>query len=204
MLQLTSEPIGRGRERDCFVHPDDPAKAIKIPHGETTKQSRREIAFYREVERRGLDYAEHVPRFFGQCRTDRGAGIVVELIRDYDGKISRPLNAYLAEGFPIEEFEPYLDALHQSLRRNLILFNHDLHVGNLLFQKRAPGEARLVAIDGLGDTVALDWLDRIRPLRRRKIERRWQRLYARLYRSAEVRAQQAAATPPGKTLKPDY
>ena len=203
MLQITSEPIGRGRERACYVHPEDPAKAIKIAHGDTNKQSRREIAFYRDLERRGLEYVEHVPRFYGLCTTDRGDGIVVELIRDFDGAVSRPLNTYLANGYPIEEFEPYLDALHRSLRRNLILFNHDLHIGNLLFQKRAPGDARLVAIDGLGDVVAIDWLDRIAPLRRRKIERRWQRLQARLYRSAEVRAQRAAAAP-GRTLKPDY
>ena len=35
----------------------------------------------------------------------------------------------------------------------------------------ASGKARLVAIDGLGDTVAIDWLDKIPWLLRRKIRR---------------------------------
>ena len=47
--------------------------------------------------------------------------------------------------------------------------------GNLLVQKTSISKARLVIIDGLGDTVAVDWLDRIPYFARRKIERRWKR-----------------------------
>jgi hypothetical protein len=58
------------------------------------------------------------------------------------------------------------------------------------------GSARLVAIDGLGDTVALDWLGNIPFLVRRKINRRWKRFIKRVYLSQEVRAQRAAAQAP--------
>lgn len=202
MLQITTAPIGKGRERACYVHPDDPAKAIKIPFGSVTTQSRREIEFYRKLGRRAEAYAENIPLYYGRCQTNLGDGTVVELIRDHDGSVSRPLNAYLADGYPVEEFEPYLEQLHASFLHNLIIFNHDMHVGNLLFQKRSPGDARLVAIDGLGDVVIVDWLDAFAPLVRRKIERRWARFTARLYRCGEVRAQRAAAAT-GKNLKAD-
>jgi hypothetical protein len=130
------------------------------------------------------------------------------MIRDQGGEISRPLNWYLAEGYPIEDFEPYLAELRQSFLQNLIIFNHDMTVGNLLFQKVSATCARLVAIDGLGDVVIVDWFDVFPSLVRRKISRRWQRFIARVYRTSEVRSQrEALAQNPqlvAKSLKPDY
>ena len=192
MLQINSDPIGKGKERACYVHPEDPRKAIKISTGKVSAQSRREIKFYRRLQKRGELVDEHIPKFHGLCETNLGQGIVVDLIRNYDGEISRPLNWYLAQGFPIGEFEPYLDELKQSFLQNLIIFNHDLTIGNLLVQKSSAIKVRLVAIDGLGDVTALDWLDYFPFLVRRKIRRRWARFIARVYRTQEVRAQREA------------
>jgi len=207
MLQINTDPIGKGKERTCFVHPDDPQKAIKVPHGDISEQSRREIKFYRKLQKRGGS-DPHIPRFYGLCETNLGQGIVVDMIRDQDGEISRPLNWYLAEGYPIEDFESYLDTLRQSFLQNLIIFNHDMTVGNLLFQKVSSTCARLVVIDGLGDVVIVDWLDVFPSLVRRKISRRWQRFIARVYRTSEVRSQrEAMARNPqlaAKSLKPYY
>ena len=46
------------------------------------------------------------------------------MIRDRDGEVSKPLNWYLNEGYPIEEFEPYLGELKQAFLQQLIIFNH--------------------------------------------------------------------------------
>lgn len=192
MLQIKSDPIGKGKERACYVHPEDPRKAIKISTGETSAQSRRDIKFYRKLQKRGGVVDKHIPDFYGVCDTNLGQGIVVDLIRNYDGEISRPLNWYLAEGYPIEEFEPFLDELKQSFLDNLIIFNHDMTIGNLLVQKTSAVKLRLVAIDGLGDVIALDWLDIFPFLVRRKIRRRWARFIARVYRTQEVRSQREA------------
>ena len=189
MLEMFSEPIGQGRERVCYVHPDDPRLAIKLPHAETSEQTEREIRFYQKLRRRKAVHSKHIPTFHGVVDTSLGAGIVVDLIRDYDGQISRPMNWYLAEGYPVEEFEPMLKELYESFLDNRIIFNHDMNIGNLLLQKRSMTRGRLVAIDGLGDTVAVDWLDAIPWFARRKIRRRWLRFLERLYRTAEVRAQ---------------
>jgi hypothetical protein len=207
MLQINTDPVGKGKERACFTHPDDAQKAIKISFGDVSEQSRREIKFYQKLQRRGGS-DPHIPTFYGLCESNRGQGIVVDMIRDQDGEISKPLNWYLAEGYPIEDFEPYLDELKQSFLHNLIIFNHDMTVGNLLFQKVSASAARLVAIDGLGDVVALDWLDVFPFLVRRKISRRWSRFIARVYRTQEVCSQRE--TPArnselmAKSLKPDY
>lgn len=193
MLKIISQPIGEGRERACYVHPEDPRLAIKIPTGTVTTQTERDIKFYKRLKKRGLVEHPHLPKYHGLCETSIGPGIVVELIRNYDGEIARPLNWYLAQGVPVEEFNPFLEELKQSFLQDLIIFNHDMHIGNLLFQKTSMGSARLVAIDGVGDTVALDWLDNIPLLVRLKIKRRWKRFIKRVNLSQEVRAQRAAA-----------
>lgn len=194
MLQITKKPIGMGKERMCFVHPEDPRLAIKIAREKVSEQSKREIKFYRKLQKRDDVEYKHIPRFHGLCETNKGQGIVVDLIRNYDGEISRPLNWYLAQSFPIEEFEPRLEELKQSFLKNLIIFNHDMTIGNLLVQRTSSSKFRMVAIDGLGDVVAFDWLDRFPSLVKRKINRRWERFIARVYRSREVRQQRAAAT----------
>jgi hypothetical protein len=194
MLKIISEPIGKGRERACYVHPEDPRLAIKIPMGEVSDQTQRDLKFYRKLKKRGTKGIPHVPDFHGLCDTNLGRGIVVDLIRNYDGEISRPLNWYLAQDVPIEEFDQFLQELKQSFLQNLIIFNHDMTIGNLLFQKTSTASAQLVAIDGLGDVVAIDWLDHFPFLVRRKINRRWKRFMARVYRSSEVSQQRDGAT----------
>ena len=198
MLQITSRPIGKGKERACYIHPEEPRKAIKISMGKVNEQTRRDIKFYRKLARRTTGENSHVPKFYGLCETNLGKGMVVDLIRNYDGEISRPLNWYLAQGVPIEEFDAYLEELKHSFLQNLIIFNHDLTIGNLLFQRYSTSSARLVAIDGLGDVVALDWLNRFPFLVRRKIKRRWARFIARVYQTQEVRQQREAGSVQGK------
>jgi hypothetical protein len=193
MLQISSKPIGTGKERACYIHPEDPRKAVKIPKGKIDEQTRRDIRFYRKLEKRALGEYLYIPRYYGVCETNLGKGIVVDLIRNYDGEISRPLNWYLAQNVPIEDFDAYLEELKQFFLQTLVIFNHDMHVGNLLFQRTSTRSARLVAIDGLGDVVAIDWLNRFPFLVRRKITRRWSRFIARVYVSSEVQRQRAAA-----------
>jgi len=192
MLQITSKPIGRGKERACYIHPEDPRKAIKLPMGKVREQTRRDIKFYRRLNKLGTTENAHIPGFYGLCETNLGEGMVVDLIRNYDGEIARPLNWYLAQGVPIEEFDAYLEELKQSFLQDLIIFNHDLTIGNLLFQRTSSRSARLVAIDGLGDVIAFDWLNNFSFLVRRKIKRRWERFIARAYRAREVREQREA------------
>ena len=196
MLKITSEPIGKGRERACYIHPEDPRLAIKMPMGEVSDQTQRDLKFYRKLKKRGIKGIPHVPDFHGLCDTNLGRGIVVDLIRNYDGEISRPLNWYLAQGVPIEEFGELLDELKQSFLQNLIIFNHDMTIGNLLFQRSSRSSAQLVAIDGLGDVVAIDWFDYFPFMVRRKINRRWKRFMERICRTAEVRRQRGEPVVP--------
>ena len=60
---------------------------------------------------------KHLPRCYGWVQTDRGRGLVIELIRDPDGKISRSFKDYLwSSGYDerarkaVDDFAAYWDA----------------------------------------------------------------------------------------------
>jgi hypothetical protein len=187
LLIISSEPIGVGQERACYLHPRDPCRVIKIQRGNQDKQTRREITLYEGLARRGMRNFEHIPKYHGMVQTSLGAGIVVDLIADYDGQVSRSLWWHFEQGYPVAEFSAYLDELKQYLLHNRVVFSVDMGRYNILFQKTSPQRARLVVIDGLGNHTALNWLDNIGWLARRKINRRWQRFIGRLQNySAEM------------------
>jgi len=59
-------------------------------------------------------------------------------------------------------------------------------LGNLLFRKTSADSGRLVIIDGIGDVVKFQWLNRFPSHVRAKIERRWARFIRHVYRYPEV------------------
>ena len=186
IVQITTDLVGAGVERVCYVHPEDPDKAIKIPVIKDNRQSRREVKYYRKlVKRKGISF-DHCPRYYGFVKTNLGDGFVVDLIRDYDGEVSKSLSWYLKNEMEVSELPPYLEELKNYFLSNLIIFNYDMGLHNLLFQKCAPDKMRLVMSDGLGDTVAVTWLNLFASHVRRKIERRFSRFLQALYASQQV------------------
>lgn len=187
LLKITGEPIGVGQERICYRHPQDVGKVVKIQKGDSNKQTRRELALYKNLSRRKMSNFEHIPRYYGMVQTNLGEGFVVDLISDFDGSVSKSLWWHFEQGYPVSEFMPYLDELRQYLLDNLVVFSVDMGRYNILFQKISPQLARLVVIDGLGNHTAINWLDNIAYFARRKIERRWRRFIGRLNNySAEI------------------
>ena len=186
IINLTAEPVGEGRERACYVHPDDASKLIKIPKSEVDTQTRREVDFYQRLQKRKMDDFSHIPACYGTVMTNLGKGILVDLVQDADGTISKDMRWHLNHGVSIQTLEPYLEQLKQYLLKNLVIINHDLVLGNLLLQKLSAGESRLVIIDGLGDVVKLQWLNHFPSHVRAKIERRWQRFIKHIYAGPEI------------------
>ena len=189
MQEITRDPIGIGQERLCFVHPEDPRLAIKIGKNGDDRQNQADIRFYRGLRNQGAATGKHVPRFHGSCETNRGDGIVVDLVRNYDGEIARPLNWFLAHGYPLEEFEDSLEDLRQFFLLHLIVFDENLAIDDLLVQKTSAARMRLVVINHLGQ-VAKPGLFAF--LARRKIQRRWENFLESVYFSREVLLQREA------------
>lgn len=201
-IEIDTPPIGQGQERVCYRDPRDASRLIKIQRGESDKQTRREIRLYRDLARRGMQDFSHIPRFHGFVDTSLGRGFVVDLIADYDGEVSKSLWWHFQHGYPVSEFDAYLEELRRYLLRRRIVFSVDMGRYNVLFQKRSPEEARLVVIDGLGNHTAINWPDAIGFFARRKIARRWRRFIGRL-RNYSAESMRAFDGPP-KVLAPAY
>lgn len=180
IIQLSDEPLGEGKERICYRHPDHAGRVIKLQKSDVNKQTMREVRLYRSLAARGFQEFTHIPACYGQVDTNLGPGYVFDRVADYDGEVSKSLWCFFQDGYPVSEFEPYLAELYEFLRANRIVFSVDMGRYNVLFQKLSPSRARLVIIDGLGNHTALNWPDNIPVLARRKIDRRWQRFITRL------------------------
>ena len=179
-LLISSDPIGCGKERACYVHPDDPTKAVKVSCAETNIQSKREIGYYTKLLKRSKLQYTHIPAYYGKVKTNLGDAFIVDLVRDYTGEISRSLQWYIRHGESLATFGPGLEEVHRYLVKNLIIFNDDISASNVLVQKISSNKQRLVVIDGLGDSVLIKWLNIFPRLVRKKIDRRWLRFCNRL------------------------
>ena len=73
----------------------DENKCIKVIVAGDHKETAREQAYYRLLEKRNISW-RMLPRFYGQVDTNRGRGAVFELIRDYNAAVSKTLKHYLS------------------------------------------------------------------------------------------------------------
>jgi hypothetical protein len=182
VLYIDSDPIGRGNERDTYIHPDDPGKCIKICKKARSIQTEREVSYFKKLQRRKEFSWTHLPRFFETIPTNKGSGMVVEVVRDYDGQISKNLTHYLSTGLSINQFRAELNQLKAYLLQYSIIFNYDMSADNLLYQRVDENNGRLMVIDGLGDTVFISLLNFFKSHVTKKILRRWERFEKELYK----------------------
>ena len=181
-MLVLSEKIGAGVERACYVHPADRNKAIKVPMGARRVQTDREIRYYQKLDRRQHSNYSHIPQFYGVVDTNMGSGFVVDLVRDFDGEVSKPLKWYFQNNYTLDDFSEHLQELKQFFIQQRIIFNYDMNEGNVLVKKLSQDKWRLVMIDGLGDVAFIQWPNIIPAYMRHKIERRWKRFIKRLKR----------------------
>ena len=96
MLKLESSALlGRGLRRECYFHPEDENKCIKVVVAGDHKETVREQSYYRLLERRNIAW-RMLARFYGNVETNLGEGAVFELIRDYNGEVSKTLVHYFS------------------------------------------------------------------------------------------------------------
>ena len=176
MIILKEEDfIGKGNERACYIHPDDNNKAIKVSYKQEigrSKQSDTEIKYYKKLLKRKKLSWKHLPRFYGEVQTNKGKGFIVELIRDYDGEVSKSFKYYI-EKDGLQKYKKELENYKNYLLENYIIFNYGMMQGNILLRKNSETDFDLVLIDGLGDVAHFTLLNDIPYFARRRITRRW-------------------------------
>lgn len=81
MILLSKQtPLGAGRHRKCYTHPDNARRCIKViynrDHG-GDKEIRRELSYYAHLSRYLTDWSA-IPRYYGTVETDCGTGYVYD------------------------------------------------------------------------------------------------------------------------------
>lgn len=178
MIELPKEMIGKGNERICYLHPEDDSRVIKVSYEREkgrSKQSDIEIKYYKELLRRKkTDYWSHLPKFYGEVQTDQGKGFVVDLVKDYDGSVSKSFEYYI-EKDGVEPYKKELEVYKQYFLDKLIIFNYGMMPKNILRRRTSEDSAELVLIDGLGDVSFFTFPSKIPYFARKKILRRWEK-----------------------------
>lgn len=184
------EPFGVGGRRSCYVHPLDPSKCIKVLRTDERrtrrlKKTKVPQAFRREYDnneherliivglakRLGDCLPEHLPQCYGYESTDLGPGLVLDLVRDTDGKIGRSLRELFTAGHHPDEFKEAFDEFGQFLLKHRVL-TRNLHDHNLIASAQEDGSWKLYLIDGLGDPAWLPLARWFPAIAKKKIQKR--------------------------------
>lgn len=182
MLYLNdSQLVGRGTERYCYRHPHDPSLCIKVTHNLTNnkQQNAKDYAYFKKLERRGIDWT-HLPHCHGWVTTDKGEGLVFDLLQDDNKQPLKSLSQLLKSGgLDLETLEPSLQDLHDYLLRNRI-FTSDLRESNIVCDNDGSHPPRLFIIDGIGDRDFIKLAAHCPPLGRLKVNRQWAKFIKRM------------------------
>lgn len=169
--------IGKGLHRECFVHPEDPTRCIKIMVAGTGNENRREQAYYAALAARGVSW-DMLPRFHGLVPTSLGEGAVFDLVRDYDHRISLTLGHYLSSerltSLHSAALRSALDKLKAYLLENRIV-TMTLKTKNILFQLESEEDGKLVIVDNIGNSDFIPLANFSASFARWKIQRKWRR-----------------------------
>lgn len=142
--------IGKGTNRSCYLHPDNNCLCIKITHSNDNSEMIKEIKYYKELEKRNISW-EHIAEYHGSVQTTLGKGEVFDLVRDYDGEISKTLLYYIQKEertASISNPVHLLKYLKEYTLEQLVVVK-DLNTKNILVQKSSQNDCKLVLIDGV-------------------------------------------------------
>jgi len=187
MLDLESASVvGKGLHRVCYAHPQDERLCVKVLLQLQSKtpliEAEREAKYYRFLDKKNVPWTM-LPKFHGEVLTSRGQGYIFDLIRDYDGEISKTLKHYLASPIETNNYYEGLSAAFDLLRGYLLawkIVTMTIKAKNILYQKLNQREGRLVIIDNIGHSDFIPVCDYIDFMAERKIRRKWRRFEATL------------------------
>ena len=198
MIELTDDLIfAEGGRRYCFVHPDDAGKCIKTlsPNGDPLKRKKdaiwykklrplsmfddnaRELISFQDLAKKGEVVWAHFPRCYGIQPTNRGDGIVTDLIRDTDGKVSKTVRQYVKANGKTPELRAALDEFFGLFIKELII-TRDILDHNLVVQV-GEGKMTIYMIDGFGSSEVIPFSQWNRQLGRKKVKRKIARFKTR-------------------------
>jgi hypothetical protein len=174
--------IGKGLHRECFIHPEDINKCIKVVVNGNQQETEREQSYYKFLQKQKIAW-DMLPKFYGNIDTNMGQGAVFDLIRDHNGQVSKSLKYYLED----KEFvdlhrQKLLNALDElkSYLRKYNIITMPIKSKNILYQQTSEKTGTLHIIDNIGNADFFPLATYSSLLGNNKILRRWNRFYSNL------------------------
>jgi membrane carboxypeptidase/penicillin-binding protein PbpC len=178
--------LGTGSERHCFRHPHDSSLCIKLQHRIKFKgtrqricQNENEFRFYTYLQKRIKSWV-HIPRCYGWVDTNKGKGLVFDLIQNSNGEVLPTLEKQIDSGLiSKEEALQQVKYLQEYLISNGILLR-TLYLGNLIYNPEIEGKFKLTVIDDIGSKNSLSFIiQRSKLLTKMKLARHFRGFYSR-------------------------
>ncbi len=177
---LKKHYIGKGHNRQCFHHPDNQNLCIKINIGNETKDSDKEIAYYKKLVKKDITKFDYpfFANYLGPIQTNLGIGHVYDLVVDEQShQVSKTLKYYIDTKPAIIDYKILITALSR-LKQQMIqhrVFVSGLYARNICCKILQDYSIELVIIDGLRNKEMIPLADYISYLARKKIERHFLR-----------------------------
>jgi len=172
--------VGKGANRKCYIHPNNNNLCIKVLLKNTFQRgAKREARYYKRLQKKGTSF-DMITKYFYTVQTDQGEGDVFELIRDYDGHVSKNIRYYLnfKDDNINKKIIQLLEKLRQYLKSEYILFS-DLSMHNILLKKMSQTEYKLVLVDGIGDNNQIPFLEYVHALGEKRSIKKWEKFRLR-------------------------
>jgi hypothetical protein len=156
-------------------------QCIKITVSGDYRQHDDDIKYYHRLMKRHIDWS-HLAQFYTDCKTNLGIGLIFEVVKDYNGSVSKSLGHQL-ESHDLIIDSPCLNIELSALKSYLLdqcIIVRDLKDDNILVQYLNEEKYRLVIIDGVGNNEFIPISGLTKHLTHRKIERKWAKFFNKL------------------------
>ena len=193
------QPFAEGGNRQCFIHPNNSYRCLKVSLEEQSKKVKQNAPWYKKLrseksfddnlreqkayDQRALrkdnsDKWKHLAKWYGMVETSIGPASETELIRDNQNNIASTLETYLFSYGMTDEIKIALDEFESWLRSSLVLTKniipHNVVLG-------CEGEKIVLKIiDGLGSKSYLPLTQVSDVFAKRYVERRIELMRSRI------------------------
>lgn len=185
MIELKPEAmVGKGLHRECYVHPNNPNRCIKVVVLRGEEETRREQAYYKFLQKRQITW-EMLPQFYGIEPTSIGPGAIFDLVRDANGKVGKTLAHYFeSTGLTEQNYKGLLASL-QALkaylfRQNIITMT--IMPKNIVYQRQDNEFGTAMIVDSIGNSDPIPLASYCRAFGQVKMKRKWGKFVKLLHR----------------------
>jgi len=166
----------------------DPERTVRLSQSSTWKTKFGRVYDNNQHEKIELDklfgkhgnvIKQHFPQHYGFVETDLGNGLVLDLMRDFDGEISMSLREWISTGNSIVDIEPAFLEFGRFMYEHSIL-TKDILDHNIVVVRESEQDFRLVMIDGIGYSAFIPVAAWVAAVSRRRIKKKLEKAWARL------------------------